>query len=143
MRLASRFSARARALKRVGGHPLSMSRSGSSSIDGAVPRLDSLTGARFVAALAVFLFHAGGIFPAEGVFGKALAFISRDGGIGVDFFFVLSGFVLAWSWRPGSSVKAFYRRRFARLEIARRGGSAVGSRRGNARAGTRPVAAGV
>lgn len=96
----------------------SMSRSGSSPIDGAAPRLDSLTGARFVAALAVFLFHAGGIFPAEGVFGKALAFVGRDGGIGVDFFFVLSGFVLAWSWRPGSSVKAFYRRRFARLAPA-------------------------
>lgn len=95
-----------------------MERSGVRRTDGATPRLDSLTGARFIAALAVFLFHAGGIFPAEGVFGRALAFIGRDGGIGVDFFFVLSGFVLAWSWRPGGSVKAFYRRRFARLAPA-------------------------
>ena len=81
-------------------------------------RLDSLTGARFVAAIGVFLFHAGGIFPAVGIFGTALAFAGRDGAIGVDFFFALSGFVLAWSWRPGGSVRAFYRRRFARIAPA-------------------------
>jgi peptidoglycan/LPS O-acetylase OafA/YrhL len=81
-------------------------------------RLDSLTGARFVAALGVFLFHAGQIFPQQGVFGRSLGFIGRDGWVGVDFFFALSGFVLAWSWRPGGSVTAFYRRRFARLAPA-------------------------
>jgi peptidoglycan/LPS O-acetylase OafA/YrhL len=81
-------------------------------------RLDSLTGARFVAAVGVFLFHATGVFPAEGPFGRALAFVGGNGAIGVDFFFALSGFVLAWSWRPGGSVRAFYRRRFARLAPA-------------------------
>jgi peptidoglycan/LPS O-acetylase OafA/YrhL len=81
-------------------------------------RLDSLTGARFVAAAGVFLYHASLAFPAQGVFGRALAFVGRNGATGVDFFFALSGFVLAWSWQPGGSVRAFYRRRFARLAPA-------------------------
>ena len=40
---------------------------------------------------------------------------TRQGATGVSFFFVLSGFVLAWSARPGDSAGAFYRRRFARI----------------------------
>ena len=27
---------------------------------------------------------------------------------GVDFFFLLSGFVLAWSWKPERSTRSFY-----------------------------------
>lgn len=81
-------------------------------------RLDSLTGARFIAALGVFSFHAMGAFPGDSPFGRALAFVGRDGGFGVTFFFVLSGFVLAWSWRPGGSTTSFYRRRFARIAPA-------------------------
>lgn len=84
----------------------------------AKARLDSLTGARFVAALGVFLYHASLAFPAEGAFGRVLAFLGRDGASGVDFFFALSGFVLTWSWRPGDSAGAFYRRRFARIAPA-------------------------
>lgn len=34
---------------------------------------------------------------------------------GVTFFFVLSGFVLMWSMRPGTTPRQFYRRRFARV----------------------------
>jgi peptidoglycan/LPS O-acetylase OafA/YrhL len=34
---------------------------------------------------------------------------------GVTFFFVLSGFVLAWSARPSDDARGFYRRRFARI----------------------------
>jgi peptidoglycan/LPS O-acetylase OafA/YrhL len=37
------------------------------------------------------------------------------GGLGVTFFFVLSGFVLTWSARPGDGAREFYRRRFARI----------------------------
>lgn len=84
----------------------------------SAPRLHSLTGARFVAAVGVFLFHAVGVYPAEGPFGSVLAFVGSNGAIGVDFFFALSGFVLAWSWRPGGSARAFYRRRFARIAPA-------------------------
>jgi peptidoglycan/LPS O-acetylase OafA/YrhL len=33
----------------------------------------------------------------------------------VSFFYILSGFVLSWSMRPGDTPRAFYRRRFARV----------------------------
>jgi len=36
-------------------------------------------------------------------------------GIGVSFFFVLSGFVLTWAYDPTMSVRGFYLRRFARI----------------------------
>jgi peptidoglycan/LPS O-acetylase OafA/YrhL len=35
--------------------------------------------------------------------------------LGVSFFFVLSGFVLTWSHRPGDTARGFYWRRFARI----------------------------
>lgn len=69
-------------------------------------RLDSLTGLRFVAALAVFFTHAA-ISGQEGLFGQ--------GRIGVEFFFVLSGFVLTWARDDETSAATFLRRRFARI----------------------------
>jgi peptidoglycan/LPS O-acetylase OafA/YrhL len=47
------------------------------------------------------------------VWSPARAFASGYGG--VAFFFVLSGFVLTWTWRPGDTPRRFYRRRFARV----------------------------
>ena len=38
-----------------------------------------------------------------------------SGHIGVAFFYVLSGFVLTWSWRPGRPVLDYYRGRLARI----------------------------
>jgi peptidoglycan/LPS O-acetylase OafA/YrhL len=80
------------------------------------PRLDSLTGLRFFAALLVFAHHT--LAPSITSHGLAdLPVISRVadlGSVGVTFFFVLSGFVLTWSWAPGSR-EAFYGRRFARI----------------------------
>jgi peptidoglycan/LPS O-acetylase OafA/YrhL len=81
-------------------------------------RLPSLTGLRFVAAFMVFAFHATwyvGMFPGP-VFPKALAFVtSTAGNLGVSFFFILSGFVLAWSARKADTAKRFWRRRFFRV----------------------------
>ncbi|GAA4165597.1 acyltransferase [Gryllotalpicola daejeonensis] len=77
---------------------------------GAVGRLDSLTGLRWFAAFVVFLHHVQnlGAIPAFAPF-------LRYGTYGVTFFFVLSGFVLAWSYRPSTGAPTFYWRRFSRI----------------------------
>ena len=75
-----------------------------------VPVLPRLTGLRAFAALAVFVFHLHHwevIVLPQG--------IALVGATGVAFFFVLSGFVLAWGTKPGLRVGTFYRRRFARV----------------------------
>ena len=73
-------------------------------------RLDSLTGLRWWAAFAVFLFHMR-IFAPLPHTSEVVVF----GDYGVAFFFVLSGFVLTWSARPGTPVATFWWRRFARI----------------------------
>jgi peptidoglycan/LPS O-acetylase OafA/YrhL len=73
------------------------------------PRLDALTGLRWWAAFAVFLHHMGSFAPLP--VQEFLVF----GNFGVTFFFVLSGFVLTWSARPGLPVTTFWWRRFARI----------------------------
>ncbi|MEV8172860.1 acyltransferase [Microbacterium sp. NPDC077486] len=75
------------------------------------PRLDSLTSLRWWAALAVFFFHVRNIVPLP----DPVAEVARYGYLGVTFFFVLSGFVLTWSWRPSVGIGTFYWRRFARI----------------------------
>ncbi|MEU5082058.1 MULTISPECIES: acyltransferase family protein [Streptomyces] len=87
---------------------------------GTRQKLPSLTGLRFYAAALVFCFHTSltkMVDPfadrdfADGyglLFGKA-------GWAGVSFFFILSGFVLAWSARPGERLGPFYRRRLLKI----------------------------
>jgi peptidoglycan/LPS O-acetylase OafA/YrhL len=70
--------------------------------------LKRLTAARAGAALAVFVFH----LDHWDVLTLPLASILY---VGVGFFFVLSGFVLAWSASAEVSTRTFYRRRFARV----------------------------
>lgn len=80
-------------------------------------QLKSLTGLRFLAALAVFVAHIPGQWP-EYDFGKA-----PIGAAGVSFFFVLSGFILAYVYVPRLEastsnkfpLKEFYLRRVARI----------------------------
>ncbi|WP_254367843.1 acyltransferase [Microbacterium sp. NC79] len=76
-----------------------------------VARLDSLTSLRWWAAFAVFLFHMRNMVT----FPPWLQWFVEQGHHGVTFFFVLSGFVLTWSWRRETPVRAFYWRRFARI----------------------------
>ncbi|MFI8090253.1 acyltransferase family protein [Streptomyces sp. NPDC086080] len=75
-------------------------------------RLPSLTGLRFWAALVVVLYHlsrATGKIP-------GLSDAVWYGRTGVTFFFVLSGFVLAWTYDgAGVPAKVFMWRRFARI----------------------------
>ncbi|GAA2739943.1 MULTISPECIES: acyltransferase family protein [Kitasatospora] len=84
-------------------------------------RLPSLTGLRFPAALAVFAYHAALPIPSLRLFGDdATEFRFADlagqaGGLGVSFFFVLSGFVLTWSARATDTTTGFWRRRFVKI----------------------------
>ena len=74
-------------------------------------RLDSLTGLRFFAAFAVLLRHTvPEIFPLP-----VLTELSAIGPVGVGFFFVLSGFILTWTWKPTTARSQFYLRRAVRI----------------------------
>jgi peptidoglycan/LPS O-acetylase OafA/YrhL len=77
----------------------------------ATRRLDSLTGLRWFAAFGVFCFHYAYMVSAGSKLSAALSL----GYEGVPFFFVLSGFVLTWTYRPGDRPLQFYWRRFARV----------------------------
>jgi peptidoglycan/LPS O-acetylase OafA/YrhL len=95
--------------------------------DGSRSRLPSLTGLRFLASSSVFLFHSslanspippnGPVTPfADQRFAADYAFVlGYAGPLGVSFFFVLSGFVLTWSSRPGEPARAFLRRRVVKI----------------------------
>lgn len=74
-------------------------------------RLDSLTSLRFFAAAIVLLHHAFAILM-PGTLGATL---TSAGYVGVGFFFVLSGFVLAWTFKPSLPTRNFYGRRLARI----------------------------
>jgi peptidoglycan/LPS O-acetylase OafA/YrhL len=84
-------------------------------------RFEALTGARFVAALVVLIYHLWR--PAFGA--GVVADVVAHGALAVSFFFVLSGFVLAWSLSSASSsssledvtvdARAFWARRARRL----------------------------
>ncbi|GAA1992037.1 acyltransferase [Terrabacter lapilli] len=73
--------------------------------------LQSLTSLRFLAALMVLVFHLSLFAPGLDPLGR----LTSVGYVGVTFFFVLSGFVLTYSWGSGTSAGRFYRRRFARV----------------------------
>lgn len=81
-------------------------------------RIESLTGLRFVAALAVFMSHVQA--PEHLTDGPVAAFI-KSGNSGVTLFFVLSGFVLAWTYEQrlaspdAGSIRDFAAARFARI----------------------------
>ena len=73
--------------------------------------LPSLTSLRFFAAALVAYFHAS-VWVHQG---GAPTGVALFGFVGVTFFFVLSGFVLTWTWKPHEPARRFYLRRFARI----------------------------
>ncbi|MCU7722687.1 acyltransferase [Actinoplanes sp. KI2] len=73
-------------------------------------RLDSLTSLRFFAAAAVVIHHLQAAFDLH-----VIEDVASLGYAGVTFFFVLSGFVLTWTAKPGDTARLFYSRRFARI----------------------------
>jgi peptidoglycan/LPS O-acetylase OafA/YrhL len=90
-------------------------------------KLPSLTGLRFFAALLVFFFHitlSNSPIPpndpinpfADQQLGPTLEWlVSKAGYVGVSFFFVLSGFLLAWASKPGEPKRQFWRRRLLKI----------------------------
>jgi peptidoglycan/LPS O-acetylase OafA/YrhL len=81
-------------------------------------RLDSLTSLRFIAALLVFASH---VFIYVWYKGQdpqtdfATGLVMRLSLAGVEFFFLLSGFVLTWSARPTDTLRGFWRRRLVKI----------------------------
>src|SRR2546429_3677667 len=79
------------------------------------PRLNALTTLRFFAALHVVLFHMRviGILPGGPWWYQQFAGI---GFVGVNFFFVLSGFILVYTYDGASlNVRKFWWARFVRI----------------------------
>ncbi|MCW2870871.1 MAG: mdmB [Streptomyces oryziradicis] len=68
-----------------------------------------------MAALLVFGLHVRNIGYFGGTSARIMTWGFGAGATGVSFFFILSGFVLMWSARPGDRVLAFWRRRIARI----------------------------
>ncbi|MGW3134167.1 acyltransferase family protein [Streptomyces sp. NPDC001123] len=80
-------------------------------------RLPSLTGLRFVLAVFVLMAHSlsgSALFSEEPQAVLSIAAVPLAA-LAVSGFFVLSGFVLAWSYRPGDRARAFWRRRFWKI----------------------------
>jgi len=79
------------------------------------PRLEALTTLRFLAALHVVLFH----LRVEGILSGGPWWyqnFAAIGYVGVDFFFVLSGFILVYTYNgTGTSPRRFWQARFARI----------------------------
>ena len=83
-------------------------------IEASRPRLPALTSLRFLAAFHVYMFHVQAIVAVFGpIWYQRLASI---GYVGVSFFFVLSGFILVYTY-AGKPIAAydFWRARFARV----------------------------
>lgn len=87
------------------------------SVQRSAGRLPSLTGLRCVAALLVFIYHGSAIAVfADPAVQENYAFLTYNAAnVGVSFFFVLSGFVLAWSAKRGDTARRFWRRRFFKI----------------------------
>lgn len=94
----------------------------SAARSGNEPYLDGL---RAVAVLSVLVYHCLGVAVAHGelrILGVDVGFIFARAYLGVDLFFVLSGFLLARPWfiarkrgTPGPSLRQFWRRRLLRI----------------------------
>ncbi|MER8370177.1 acyltransferase [Mesorhizobium sp. M1378] len=91
-----------------------------SSVERSTEHLDSLTSCRFVAAMAVVLFHSGSTaIASSNVVPTFIKNVISNGYIGVSFFFVLSGFILVYVYNSKVNdydfVYSFLSARVARI----------------------------
>jgi len=81
--------------------------------------INALTGVRFLAAMLVFLFHFGAAFSERIGMPSFISAFLHNGKIGVSIFFVLSGFILTYTYTKKFAVKVdlmdFFVARFSRI----------------------------
>lgn len=77
--------------------------------------LPSLTGLRWATAMLIFGHHLMAVNYFGGTAGVAWGVLFEAGKTGVTLFFILSGFVLAWGFKPHQSARSFWWHRVARI----------------------------
>jgi peptidoglycan/LPS O-acetylase OafA/YrhL len=85
-----------------------------------IPEIDGL---RFVAILSVVLFHVSGQIPLRGAHSNWFWYVISNGRRGVELFFIISGFILAFPFashvllaKKAVSLRSYFFRRVTRLE---------------------------
>ena len=78
-------------------------------------RIELLDSFRFIAIMAVLFYHFTNLRVALYPYGNSFHDIFKYGYLGVNFFFMISGFVISYTLENTPSLAAFYRNRFSRL----------------------------
>ncbi|MDQ1075091.1 MULTISPECIES: acyltransferase [Microbacterium] len=80
-----------------------------------VRNLPSLTGLRWATAMLIFGHHLMAVEYFGGTPGVIWGTLFEAGKTGVTLFFILSGFVLAWGYKPQQTARSFWWHRIARI----------------------------
>jgi len=80
-----------------------------------VRNLPSLTGLRWATAMLIFGHHVMAVEYFGGSAGVIWGNLFEAGKTGVTLFFILSGFVLAWGYKPQQTARSFWWHRIARI----------------------------
>jgi peptidoglycan/LPS O-acetylase OafA/YrhL len=80
-----------------------------------VRNLPSLTGLRWATAMLIFGHHLMAVEYFGGTPGVIWGNLFEAGKTGVTLFFILSGFVLAWGYKPQQTARSFWWHRIARI----------------------------